>query len=311
MSMVSMEFIAKEMSISNQTVVNILDELPNPSRLPLGDVICLDEFHFSNANTKAGKYPCVISNPFTSEILDIVESRRKDYLIEYFSAIPIKERQKVKYFITDMNETYRFIHEHFFYYSIYIIDHFHIVKPFTEAIQKIRVQIMNEKDKDTKEYKYLKKNWKLFLKNRHELRNETFVDLKTGVVYNLLDDIDNVLKSYPELFAVYWAKNEFCNQMLKLHDLKETEIYIDFFIQKFTNSPVPILIKIGNTFKHWRNEIINAYSKNTYGIVLTNAMAESNNNYIKTLINIGYGYSNFQRLRKRILYMTSNKNSKQ
>ena len=41
--------------------------------------------------------------------------------------------------------------------------------------------------------------------------------------------------------------------------------------------------------------------------VLTNAMAESNNNYIQTLINIGYGYSNFKRLRKRLLYMSSYK----
>ena len=54
-------------------------------------------------------------------------------------------------------------------------------------------------------------------------------------------------------------------------------------------------------------EIINSYSKNTFGVVLTNAMAESNNNYIQTLINIGYGYSNFKRLRKRLLYMSSYK----
>jgi transposase len=46
-----------------------------------------------------------------------------------------------------------------------------------------------------------------------------------------------------------------------------------------------------------------------YGVVLTNAMAESNNNYIQKLIEIGYGYTNFNRLRKRILYMSSNKNS--
>ena len=57
------------------------------------------------------------------------------------------------------------------------------------------------------------------------------------------------------------------------------------------------------TFK----EIINSYSKNTFGVVLTNAMTESNNNYIQTLINIGYGYSNFKRLRKRLLYMSSYK----
>lgn len=56
-----------------------------------------------------------------------------------------------------MNETYRFIHNQFFYDFIYIVDHFHVVKLFTEAIQTIRIKIMNEQDKDTKAYKYLKK----------------------------------------------------------------------------------------------------------------------------------------------------------
>lgn len=308
MDRISMEYIAKEVSVSKQTVINILDALPNPKRLSLGKVICLDEFHFSNANHKAGKYPCVISNPFNTELIDIIESRRKAYLIEYFNSISFRERNNVKYFISDMNETYRFIHKQFFYDSIYIIDHFHIVKLFTEAIQTIRIKIMNEQDKDTKAYKYLKKNWKLFLKNRYDLKDNTFTD-KAGIVFHVLDSIDMVLKTYSELHAVYWAKDEFCSAMLKLHEYQETKNYIDFFINKYSNSPIKVLNKIGRTFKHWYHEIINAYSKNTYGVVLTNAMAESNNNYIQTLINIGYGYSNFKRLRKRILYMSSKKNS--
>ena len=83
MDRISMEYIAKELDISKQTVINILDELPEPKRLILPNVICLDEFHFSNANHKAGKYPCVISNPFNTQLIDIIESRRKDYLIDY------------------------------------------------------------------------------------------------------------------------------------------------------------------------------------------------------------------------------------
>lgn len=311
MDRISMEYIAKEVSVSKQTVINVLDALPDPKRLPLGKVICLDEFHFSNANHKAGRYPCVISNPFNTDLLDIIESRRKAYLIEYFNSISLKERKEVKYFISDMNETYRFIHKQFFYDSIYIVDHFHIVKLFTEAIQTIRIKIMGEQDKNTKEYKYLKKNWKLFLKNRFDLKDNTFINKRTGIVYHVLDSIDMVLKLYPELHAVYWAKDEFSSAMLKLHEYQETKEYIDFFINKYSNSPINVLNKIGRTFKHWYNEIINAYSKNTYGVVLTNAMAESNNNYIQTLINIGYGYSNFSRLRKRVLYMSSHKNSKQ
>ena len=104
MDRVSMKYIAKELNIDKKTVINILDEMPDPNRLPLPSVICLDEFHFSNANSKAGKYPCVISNPFNTELIDIIESRRKAYLLEYFQKISFKERSNVKYYISDMNE---------------------------------------------------------------------------------------------------------------------------------------------------------------------------------------------------------------
>ena len=33
---ISMEYIAKEVSVSKQTIINILDKLPEPKRLPLG-----------------------------------------------------------------------------------------------------------------------------------------------------------------------------------------------------------------------------------------------------------------------------------
>ena len=304
---VSLEYISKELDISKQTVVNILDSIPEPTRLKLGRVICLDEFHFSNANKLIGQYPCVISNPFNTEIIDIIETRRLAYLKEYFDNICFKERNNVKYYISDMNETYRSIHKTYFKNSIYIVDHFHVVKLFTEAIQRIRIRIMNSYPKDTKSYKYLKSNWKLFLKKRIDLEDSTYTDKKTGVIYHTLDDIDYVLKEYPDLLYAYWCKEDFCTYMLKLHEYDETKNQINFFINKFLNSDIKEINKIGLTFKNWYNEIINGYSKNTYGVVLTNAMAESNNNYIQTLINIGYGYSNFKRLRKRILYMSSNK----
>ena len=86
--------------------------------------------------------------------------------------------------------------------------------------------------------------------------------------------------------------------MLKLHEFDETKKAIDFFINQFSKSTIKELNNIAKNFINWYDEIINAYSKNTYGRVLTNAITESNNNYIQTLINIGYGYTNFKRLRK-------------
>lgn len=304
---ISMQYIAKETGVTRQTVINILDEMPDAQRLKLPSVLCIDEFHFSNANTKAGKYPSVISNPFKSEIIDIIESRRKPYLQRYFSSIPFKERKNVKYFISDMNETYRYVHDAFFYDSIHIVDHFHVVKLFTEAIQNVRVRIMKNQDKNTYAYKFLKKNWKLFLMNRYDLEKLTYVNNRTGVVHNYADKVYLVLKNYPELAEVYYAKDLFCYKTLKLKDYDETKKAIDFFINNFSKSTCVELTNIANTFSNWYEEIINAYSKNSFGVVLTNAIAESNNNYIQKLINISYGYTNFNRLRKRILYISSNR----
>ena len=168
---------------------------------------------------------------------------------------------------------------------------------------------MKKQEDKSKEYKYLKSNWKLFLKKRYDLKDSKYT--KSGIVYYVLDDIDFVLKKYQALFFVYWAKEEFSNKMLKLHEFEETKKTIDFFINQYSKSTIPQLNEIAKTFTNWYDEIINAYSKNIYGVVLTNAIAESNNNYIQTLINIGYGYTNFKRLRKRILYMSSNKKRNQ
>ena len=304
---ISMQYIAKEIGITRQTVLNILDQIPDAQRLRLPEVLCIDEFHFSNANNKAGKFPCVLSNPFKTEIIDIIESRRKPYLQRYFSSIPFKERNNVKFFISDMNDTYRYVHNTYFKNSVHIVDHFHIVKLFTEAIQTIRIRIMKNNDKNAKAYNFLKKHWKLFLMNRYDLERLTFTNEKTGIVYNYVDKVDMVLREYPELAKVYYAKDLFSNKMLKLHEFEETKVAIDYFIKYFDSSNVYELIKIAKTFLNWYIEIINAYSKNSYGVVLTNAIAESNNNYIQKLINIGYGYTNFSHLRKRVLYMSSNR----
>ena len=245
---VSMQYIAKEMGIDRKTVINILDDMPDAQRLKLPKVLCIDEFHFSNANTKAGKFPSVLSNPFKNEIVDIIESRRKPYLQRYFSSIPFKERNNVKYFISDMNDTYRYVHDVFFKNSIYIVDHFHIVKLFTEAIQTLRVRIMKTYDTDTNAYKFLKKNWKLFLMNRYDLDQLTYINERTGIVYNYADKVDMVLREYPELAEIYYAKDLFFNKMLKLHELDETKKMIDFFIHNFESSTVFELNKIAKTF---------------------------------------------------------------
>lgn len=151
--------IAENLKIPTPTVLSIFDEMPFDPKIELPSALCIDEKAFK---TDHGKYVCVISDAISGKIIDIIESRKKDYLIRYFSRFSKDERKKVKYFISDMYEVYRDIKNMFFEFAIHIVDKFHVSKIFTEKIQLYRKSYMKTLELTSKEYKFLKKFWKLF-----------------------------------------------------------------------------------------------------------------------------------------------------
>ena len=296
--------IARKYDVSSTFVIDLFDSLNEPRRFPLTPVICIDEFHFAG-NPSGLKYPCVITEPYTGTILDVIKTRRKDWLFEYFSQIPEKERSQVRYFITDMYEVYRTCRKRFFPNAIHVVDRFHIAKLFTEAIQSVRKTIMNKNEYKSKEYLFLKKNWKLFVMNRARLKELKYTD-KYGVVYDYVGDVDLVLRKYPELNQVYQTRNEFfsrCHTML----WNEAKRHVDFYITSLKYSPILELQKISKTLQNWEYEVTNAFARSSERGNLSNAIAEATNNVIQTYSDIGYGFKNYSRFRKRILYMNRNK----
>lgn len=306
---VSYSFIARQYGVSTNEVIDIFDSMPRQPKLLLSEVICVDEFHFSNRNHPKLKYPFVISNPFKGEIIDIIESRRWDYLREYFCKINYLERSRVKYFVSDMNESYRSLKKAFFKDAVHIIDHFHVMKLFNNAIQKIRTKIMKEKgnEDETKEYRFLKKNWKMFVCNREKLKKFRKVNERTGVVYDWEIIVDKTLRKYPKLYYAYWTREEFNKTVVKLTSWYQTKQALDFFLQKLAHCEIEEMQEIAKTFSNWYEELINSYSKTTYGFFLSNAIAEANNDNIQTLVDVSYGLGNFERSRNRILYINRKK----
>ena len=59
--------------------------------------------------------------------------------------------------------------------------------------------------------------------------------------------------------------------------------------------------KVGRTYLKWMYGITNAFTKKSKQKRLTNGIAESINNHIKTTIKYSYGFENFERFRKRAL----------
>lgn len=299
--------IARDHNVSPMTVMRIFDNAVLPQLpLKLSEIICVDEFCYKHSNCKEGKYPVVITNPLNGKIIDIIYSRWKNILIEYFNKVKIPERHNVKYFVSDMNETYRQIKKIFFKDAIHIADRFHVIKTFNEAITKIRTRIIKQEVYyDKKEYRYLKKNWKIFLKDRDDLAKKKVVD-KYGIVTDPTVALDRCLSKYPDLYYAYWTKEEFRRDTKRLLYYSKAEEIINFYINKLLHSEIDEMRAIGKTLLNWKIEIINGITQNPYSIKISNAIAEATNNQIQTLIDICYGMPGFPRMRKRVLYINRN-----
>lgn len=297
--------IAKDHSVSINEVRLIFDKFVlKQLALPMPEILCIDEFCFKH-NKRVGKYPAVLTNPLTGKIIDIIESRWKTVLIDYFNKVKVCERFRVKYFVSDMNDTYRDIKRIYFRDAIHIADRFHVVKAFNEAITAIRTRIIKQEVWQKSEYCYLKKNWKIFLKDRYDLQRSKYVD-KHGITIDPTIELDRCLKQYPHLYYAYWTKEEFRKETNHLLYYGKATQVIDFYINKLIGNEIEEMAKIGKTLQNWRYEIINGLTQNPYSIKISNAIAESTNNTIQTLIDLSYGLPDFERMRKRVLYINRN-----
>ena len=77
--------------------------------------------------------------------------------------------------------------------------------------------------------------------------------------------------------------------------------FVIFIAQRLISSGNQILESVGKTYMKWKAGIANGLARSQNHTKLTNAVAESLNNQLKTIIKSAYGYHNFERFRKRAL----------
>lgn len=297
---VTYKSIAIRNGISVPAVLNIFDSLRAPGRLPMPRILSIDEFSFNV--TDHIKYPAVITDFWTGSIVDVIKNRQQSYLISYFSKISLAERGNVRFFISDMNETYREIKRLYFPKAVHIVDTFHVVKLFTQATQRIRISAMKALDQKSYEYAFLKSHWKLFLKKRKFIEDQPIYHKKDDEETTTLKMVDRCLDLFPELRAIYNLKEDFLAYTKGVSQSKASN-FIDYFIKRAKDSANAEIQKLGRTLESWRQEIVNSLIANETGLNITNAKAERNNGKIRLLIKNSNGLVSFERMRKRILFI--------
>ena len=304
-NLVSFSKIANDLKISEGAVRYIFNSLKTEGRKAMPITLCVDEKKF---NSDLGKYICVLSNPYNGDIVDVIASRLTPVLNEYFNGISQKERDSVKFFVSDMYEGYRTIKKRFFKNAIHIIDYFHITKLFTETIQILRKNLMKHYDSKTFEYKFLKMNWKLFLlnpynKNNYGLLGKTYYNKENNEYLDFKEALNLMMLKSPDLCLAYSIYSDYCHYLVRGNNVEKTKESLDFIVNRCLQSNCHLIEKIGLTLLNFYDEIVNTYSNVNLGNY-SNAIAESINAKIDKLITISNGIRSFATLRKRLLHLS-------
>ena len=138
------------------------DKYVDIPREPMPKILGIDEFHYKSTGDE--KYACILINNTIENptIVDIIKDRKIDTLSYYFQYIDRNERENVNFFVSDMYDGYKNVHDTWFPNSIHIIDTFHFIRLFTDALNRIRIKVMNDYSKDSIEY-YVLKNYNYVL----------------------------------------------------------------------------------------------------------------------------------------------------
>ena len=300
--------VENNLFIPQTSVIRCFDEHVNLNRHNLTKVLCLDEI-YARKLTKT-KYAFVIYDPISSTILDVLDARLKDSLTDYFARIPVKERLKVEYVNIDMWETYKLISQQAFPNATICVDSFHVIKHLNDAMDKIRLQVqkrfVDKRVEDRNGYYWLLKTFHYyFVQDFNNIKYERKPNSHYSYLWTKHDVLDKILSIDDNLADSYWLKEEY--REFNLCGTYDEALYkIDDFIERFKKAHYVEFREFGSMLERWKYEIINSFLV-IDGKRMSNGPIESLNGRIKRLLYDGYGYSNFNRFRNRLMY-SINKN---
>ena len=278
--------IAKDVNLSVSTVIRFFDMLAYDAPKELPQVLSIYEFKWKNWKEK---YQVIITNPADGTVLDILPDRKQSHLISYIKNWGREERNRVKFFVSDMWKPYVELSETYLKQATRLVDKYHYVRQVIWAFERVRKKIQK---------KYGKENRLLF---KHSKRVLTM--RRNKLKPEQLEKVEYLLYFNDDLRSAYHLKEMFY-EILDCDDKKQAKELLSKWILIAQSSRLKDYQDCATTLQNWSKSIFN-----TFDYPYTNGFTEGCNNKIKVLKRNAYGYRNFNRFRKRILHMFNYKKS--
>ena len=163
-------------------------------------------------------------------------------------------------------------------------------------MSRVRVQIMNQLDRNSHEYKAIKLYWKLIQQDSPKLSNKRFyrptfrIHLTNKEILDKLLSYSEDLKHHYNLYQLYHLY-----QLLLFHfQNKEADKFFGL-IEDNLKLVHPLFQTVFKTFLKDKEKIVNALQ-----LHYSNAKLEATNNLIKLIKRNAFGFRNFENFKKRI-----------
>ena len=329
---VSFVDVSKRYNISAPTARKLFMENISVPRLTLPEILCIDEVYLNLDHDK--KYPVVLLDFKTKEPIDIIISRRANYLDDYFSRIPLFERRNVKVLVSDMYRPYLKLKERFFPNAVLVVDSFHVISHINNEIIKHFASIKRmyikkdnerlielnkstnncfEKIQPSLETVLLRSYTWVFLKKEKEvnwkqkLKYDSYIGgiKSTNEIRNLLFNVYTDFELIYKLKELYFAFNDNV-----YNTREEIEYSLNELIDEYIGSNNQMFIRLGRLIKDKSIYIINSFNigldieLSNSNKKISNGPIEGFNRRIKDLKRNSRGVSDFEVTRARIIWAT-------
>ena len=276
--------IAESLSISTSTVIRKLKEFEFKSDLNhLPEHMSWDEYSF-----KKGKMSFIAQDYDTRKIVAILDGRTQAIIRNHFLRYSRQVRSRVRVITMDMFSPYYDIARKLFPNAKIVLDRFHIVQHLSRAMNRVRIQIMNQFDRRSHEYKALKRYWKLIQQDSRKLSDKRFYRPTFRSHLTNKEVLEKLLSYSQELRQHY---NLY--QLLLFHFQEKQTDHFFSLIDETISSVNPIFQTVLKTFLKDKDKIMNALE-----LPYSNAKLEATNNLIKVIKRNAFGFRNFDNFKR-------------
>lgn len=240
-------------------------------------VIGMDEFAIKKGHRD---YATVIVDLERVEIIDILEYRDQEKLIQYFQGKGTDWCREIEVFCSDMWQGFLNTAKAVFPNATLVVDRFHFFGYLNKALDNERKSLRRQ-FKGQEEFKRLK--WAL-LKNAEDLTDDQ------------KKKRDRAFLLAPQLKLLYEHKEKFRSIFNQRLTRKQGEIELNQWIEQAKKVKNRHLNDFLSMLSAWKDYVLNYFAHR-----FTTSAIEGINNTIKTVKRMGYGFRNFVNFKQRIM----------